>query len=210
MKTKDKILVVALHLFNQYGVSKISSRNISDELGISYGNLTYYFPKKDDIILQLYVNMQNELDEQFRNIQKEVYQFEFMLKSFRVMLEVFRKYKFLFLDFAGISRRLKQIKEHYRQQFEKQKAICLDIARFLTEKGYAKKEKVTGHYEMLIHGMLLVCNSWVSDAEFLNKIDPTQQVDYYLEMIYSLLRSSLTSEGLKAFQEVYHAFHKPL
>ena len=62
MKTRDKILETARELFNNDGVSTVSSRNISDAMNISYGNLCYHFPKKDDIIMQLYASMQTELD----------------------------------------------------------------------------------------------------------------------------------------------------
>jgi|GEM_PF-6512868 len=50
MSTRDKILVAAKHLFNQSGYSQTSMRDICSELHISPGNLTYYFPKKADLI----------------------------------------------------------------------------------------------------------------------------------------------------------------
>ncbi len=204
MKTKDKILETALQLFNSQGISAVSSRNISDTLGISYGNLTYHFPRKDDIILSLYVRMQDELDEQFGNIKKEVYRFEFMLRSMRVLLSVYHKYRFVFLEFNKLNRRFEEIRQDSKIQFQKRKQLCTDIANFLYTKGYLHEERIKGHYDMVIHGMLILFNSWLTDAEvFFKDKSPEKRIDYYLELIYSVLRSSLTMEGLKAFNEIY-------
>ncbi|GEM_PF-259403 len=204
MKTKDKILETALLLFNNQGINSVSCRNISDKLGISYGNLTYHFPKKDDIILSLYIRMQNELDEQFGNIKKEVYRFEFMLRSMRVLLSVYHKYRFVFLEFNKLNRRFEEVRRDSKAQFHKRKQLCTDIANFLRSKGYLREERIKGHYDMVIHGMLILFNSWLTDAEvFFKEKSAEKQIDYYLELIYSVLRSSLTMEGLQAFNEIY-------
>lgn len=204
MKTKDKILEVALQLFNSKGISGVSSRNISDRLGISYGNLTYHFPRKDDIILSLYGRMQEELDEQFGNVKKEVYRFEFMLRSMRVLLSVYHKYRFVFLEFSKLNGRFEEVRRDSKKQFQKHRQLCTDIADFLHRKGYLREERIKGHYEMVIHGMLILFNAWITDAEvFFKDKSPEKRIDYYLELIYSVLRSSLTMEGLKAFNEIY-------
>jgi len=104
VKRRDLILKTALELFNSQGVSDISSRDISEVMGISYGNLTYHFPKKADIIMELFHQMQRDLDEQFMNVQKEVHELHFMMTSLRRLLEVFHRYKFFFLGFARLNR----------------------------------------------------------------------------------------------------------
>ncbi|MEO1451807.1 MAG: TetR/AcrR family transcriptional regulator, partial [Bacteroidota bacterium] len=53
MKTRDKILEKARLLFNEHGLASVSSRSISDELGISNCNLCYHFARKNDNILAL-------------------------------------------------------------------------------------------------------------------------------------------------------------
>jgi AcrR family transcriptional regulator len=49
-KRKESIIIVARNLFNKFGYNGVSMRNISDELGISVGNLTYHYKKKEDLI----------------------------------------------------------------------------------------------------------------------------------------------------------------
>lgn len=203
MNTKEKILAKGLELYNEHGISIISSRRISEELGISYGNLTYHFPKKDDIILALYLDMQQELDELFSKIRQDILQLDFMLRNLRVLLEVFDKYKFLFLGFARLNRKYEEIRTHAIIQNKRRSQLLKDIAAFLIEKGLLKEEKRPGHYDMIIHGLLVIFNSWIADAEFFYQGPEEQKVDYYLEMFYSMIRPSLTKDGQKAFNEVY-------
>lgn len=52
-KTKKDIILTARNLFNIHGYNSISMRDIANELGISVGNLTYYFNKKEDLIEEI-------------------------------------------------------------------------------------------------------------------------------------------------------------
>lgn len=47
---REDIVSVAIELFNEKGYGNVSMRNISGALGISVGNLTYHFQKKQDIL----------------------------------------------------------------------------------------------------------------------------------------------------------------
>ena len=51
--TPDRILSTALRLFNSSGVDRVPIYKIASNLGISPGNLTYHFAKKQDIIYAL-------------------------------------------------------------------------------------------------------------------------------------------------------------
>jgi AcrR family transcriptional regulator len=54
MSTRQKILDAALALFNKEGTAAISTNHIAAEIGISPGNLYYYFRNKEDIIAALF------------------------------------------------------------------------------------------------------------------------------------------------------------
>ncbi len=64
MKTKrEEILAVALDLFNEKGIDNVTTREIAKELNMSLGNLTYYFPAKNDIVLALTQEITKVVDE---------------------------------------------------------------------------------------------------------------------------------------------------
>ncbi|RMG25013.1 MAG: TetR/AcrR family transcriptional regulator [Bacteroidetes bacterium] len=205
MKTKEKILHTALRLFNEQGTSEISSRNISDEMGISYGNLCYHFPKKSDIILALYRQMQDEVTELIQNIQREIFRFDFMVRSLRELLHLLHKYRFVFIEHIQLARKFDSIKQESKRQFERRKDILREVSRFLLAQGYLRPEEIRGHHDMIIHALLIVLNSWIPDGELFYNGKPEKIIDYYLELYYSVFRANLTPKGARAFDEVYNA-----
>lgn len=60
---KDDILKAALELFNKKGIDEVRTRDIAKEIKISLGNLTYYFPTKNDIVLALVQEAGKAIDE---------------------------------------------------------------------------------------------------------------------------------------------------
>lgn len=51
--TKLEIMAVSKQLFNERGYNNVSIKDIGDSLGISKGNITYHFKKKEDILIAL-------------------------------------------------------------------------------------------------------------------------------------------------------------
>ena len=49
--TKSKIAHESERLFNTYGYNSVTMRQIADACGISVGNLTYHYPKKEDLLM---------------------------------------------------------------------------------------------------------------------------------------------------------------
>ncbi|MEP3889169.1 MAG: TetR/AcrR family transcriptional regulator [Hellea sp.] len=60
-KTKEKILKTALGLFNNEGESAVSSVDIASVIGISPGNLYYHYKGKDEIIVELFTDFEDEI-----------------------------------------------------------------------------------------------------------------------------------------------------
>ena len=52
-KTKDKIIRVSTRMFLDYGYTATSVKMVCDELKISKGNYTFYFPSKEDVLAVL-------------------------------------------------------------------------------------------------------------------------------------------------------------
>jgi AcrR family transcriptional regulator len=53
-RTAERILEVALLLFNRYGEPNVSTSQLAGELGISPGNLHYHHPSKDGLVNTLF------------------------------------------------------------------------------------------------------------------------------------------------------------
>jgi AcrR family transcriptional regulator len=56
-ETRDRILDVALELFNEQGYDKTSLREIAERLGVTKAALYYHFERKEDILLELHLRL---------------------------------------------------------------------------------------------------------------------------------------------------------
>ena len=203
MKTRDKIIQTALSLFNERGVSRVSSRNISEEMGISYGNLTYHFPKKEDVILALYEQMQAEINEQFLQLEKQIFALNFVLDNLRALFQILYKYKFVFLGFAYLNREFEEIRKDTLLQFAYRRELLQKLADFLARNGFLRPETSEGENKSKIHNLLLIIHFWIADAEVFYEGDEEHKVSYYLSMFYNAVRPSLTEIALQMFEETY-------
>lgn len=203
MKTRDKILHTALSLFNENGVSRISSRNISEDMGISYGNLTYHFPKKEDIVLTLYQQMQDKINEQFRQLEANIFGLNFMLDSLKAIFKISYQYKFVFLGLAYLNREFEEIRKDTLKQWEQHKLLLEKLAFFLAQNGMLRPEVAPNENKSKINNLLHILHFWIADAEIFYRGDEEHKIGYYLEMFYNAIRPSLTEKALHIFEELY-------
>jgi len=110
--TKVKITQTTIDLFNQHGCRNVSLPQIADAMGISLGNLTYHFPKKDELMLSVYQKFQEEL----ATVTKEYNQVADLeainnqLKGFHKFQERFR---FFYLDLLEMGRAYPELAKHH-------------------------------------------------------------------------------------------------
>jgi AcrR family transcriptional regulator len=62
MKTRDKIILASLDLFNERGERNVTTNHIAAHLNISPGNLYYHFRSKTDIIYEIFLQYELLVD----------------------------------------------------------------------------------------------------------------------------------------------------
>ena len=93
-RTAQRILEVALDLFNRYGEPQVSPNMIAAELNMSPGNLYYHYAAKDEIVQALYENWAQRLDEEAA-LARMALGGDAVRAGFRRLLEVSWQYRFL-------------------------------------------------------------------------------------------------------------------
>lgn len=195
MKTRDKILETSLHLFNIHGIDPVTVRHVAKEMGISHGNLCYHFPKKEDIIQQLYLNLVAELDTEIHQLQLQSPQLKLILTSIQTTFAIQYKYKFILIDFVGIMRNIPVIRMHFRELFVRRQQEFSALIQYMIKAGYFREEQYTGQYGQFITSFYLIGDFWIAEAEILFEGTDEAKLEHYTQLAVSLVFPYLTDKG---------------
>lgn len=102
-KTRDLILKTARTLFNERGEANVTLAHIAEHLGISEGNVWYYFHSKRDMILTLFVELEARVE---RNLTGDLTKIDQMQQFEDILAQSFHDmwdYRFLYRDHVNWS-----------------------------------------------------------------------------------------------------------
>ena len=113
--TRTKILNSALELFNEYGYDETTIPMICQKAGVSKTTLHYYFPKKQDLFVDMYNDFEELYSDNFyRIVEQETFSKQ-IWEVFHIMCEGDLFYG------ASVSQQyfINRLKEHSQQDFIK-------------------------------------------------------------------------------------------
>ena len=196
MKTKERIFITSIKIFNKYGYNSISFQELANYLKISRGNLTYHFKDKEFLLKyisnQMWIEFENEKQKttilpSFENIYNEI----------KIFNKLQKKYSFIFLNTHLSSHPI--IKSKFRNMMlssvEQNKATIL----FSIQIGNFKPEAIPGTYNNLAFSVWMVSNYWF----FQQRTFGEKESEDAGRMIWSLLLPFFTIKGLKAFKKYF-------
>lgn len=93
---KESICDAAAQLFNEKGYDQVSMREIAKQAGTTIGNLTYYFPKKEDIVIQIVSELHADFQIYFDAKLSDIDLLKDLILSFQKVEENERRFPFYF------------------------------------------------------------------------------------------------------------------
>jgi hypothetical protein len=201
MKTNEKIRNQALILFNDKGVDQVSSLEISQALKISYGNLTYHYKKKDDIVLALYSQMQQELNTAINRLVQCIFEETFYLKLVNEIFEIIWDYRFIYLNINSLMNQFEFIAESEKSYSATRIKILNRAKKYLIQEGYLKPE-ANNNYESLIQNLNMILYGWITDAKLFYEGDEAKKIEVYVSLFYNVALTHITEKGRKRYQKI--------
>ena len=134
-KTSQRILDVALRMFNEQGESNISTNHIADELEISPGNLYYHFRNKDDIIEHLFQRFEERMDQALAVPDGREITLEDVWLQLHLVFECIWSYRFLYRDIINILSRNRSLRLRFARILKRGSANAHSIMKGLNETG---------------------------------------------------------------------------
>lgn len=196
--TRQRILDAAQNLFNQYGYNGVSLHDIAEEIGISKGNLTYHFAKKEEIIESLLAGeidtfpkeppaTLRELDNLFDDMQKTV-----------------QSHSYFFLHHAQLAQISQEVLKKQKDRYGNVSAILKESFDILCSKGLFRREIFHGEYQHLIDMVHMSAIYWAPFEKIRSSSDVYIDFRYH---VWGLLYNLLTEKGRRVLRDseiIYH------
>jgi AcrR family transcriptional regulator len=198
--TEEKIVQTALEMFNATGIEYVGMRELASALDMRIGNLTYYFPTKDDLVNRL------SLDLAAANNDVIVASEELAMKDFFDMIEaVFKnhlKYRCLLLSFVHVMQRNPIVAKRYSKvQMKRVDTWALNVMT-LSKRNYLVTQS-QDDIDFLVSTISLIARFWISEAAISYKhLNEEQQIRHYLTMIARIFLPYATAKGKRELTEI--------
>ena len=199
MKTKNKIKVKATELFNSKGFKNVTLREVAKELGISYGNVTYHYKTKKDVIVSLYEDMLVETKDILQTFDQSNL-FKGILEAPKLTFQISMKYLFFYVDFVEVKRSYTELAIQIEKDNEERKFGYLFLLQQLQKEGILREELTRSDldYLMNLSGAMRTFFFINLDPDNFNDVDlETNYVRYVNQLVYPYL----TQKGIEKYKE---------
>jgi AcrR family transcriptional regulator len=161
MKTRDKILLSSLELFNERGERNVTTNHIAAHLAISPGNLYYHFRNKSDIIYEIFLEYEKLVDF-YLDIPEErqitLDDLTFYLES---VFDGLWSYRFFHRDLEYLLDSDRRLREDYREFTERCLGAISRIFEKLAEAGIIDHQPENLRSAMSLNVWLVITN-WMA------------------------------------------------
>lgn len=159
MKTKERVLVVSLELFNRFGEPNVTTLQIADEMNISPGNLYYHYKNKTEIITELYIRFEAQFMELLDVPEVDV-SIEDNWLFLHLVFECIAKYQFFYKDLVNILHRYDKIKFRFRRLLAKKHTAVMAVFNSLRQQGVMLASE--SEVDALCQNVVLTITYWPS------------------------------------------------
>lgn len=196
MRTKEKIILSSIRLFNERGMVNVRLQHIADDAGVSVGNLAYHYYSKEAIVIKIV----DELTEILDPVIDETKEFPGLMDFDTQLARYYHflmKYSFFFID-------LIEIKRNYPKQYEKRKLITDHISGQIhhwliqnVKNGILIEEIRKDHYRMVAHAIWMIITFYLSKP--IDHGSPEDSERVFKEMVWSQILPHFTEAGKLEF-----------
>lgn len=192
--TPEDILKATRLLMTKSGYDKVSLRDIAAELGISQGNLTYYYKTKAELIEAAIMDKHGDKLE-LKPVTSLLELDAFLMKIQKLQEE----HLYYFRQYSQLSLISENVIKTQVKVFRNIEEICQETFCNLCNAGLMKEEAHEGQYNMLIHIIRFISAHWYEQDVFNNALGletPSSRI-----VIWEMIFPHLTDKGKEIYYE---------
>ncbi|CAG9623485.1 TetR/AcrR family transcriptional regulator [Sutcliffiella rhizosphaerae] len=201
-KTKERIIDTALMMFNEEGASSVSTNHIAKELGISTGNLYYYYKNKEEIIRAILEKMIQEWDVVWQAPSSTWRPTLEDLKSvIRISFQLEWKYRFFYRELIVLMKIDPKLRERH-QQIQAQRMIeQKKFFQYFIESGVLSIPDDQSKVEALLTISWIISNYWLAFLETNGEEISEDKIEKGIELIMMVIQPYINEGGVAKWRK---------
>lgn len=194
----EDIMITVRKMLKENGYQNISMRDIAKELGISVGNLTYYYKNKQQLMEAIIFDKHSKTQKIIP--AKSLEELENLLTQIQKIQE---EQLYYFKHYSEISMVSDSILGIQKKVYHESTAVIQETFENLFIEGLIKKEQLAGQIDILISTILFISIYW-HERDFLN-LQMEMKVAGFKNCIWGLIYPCLTEKGKEIyFNHIHH------
>ncbi|MFI3322724.1 MAG: TetR/AcrR family transcriptional regulator [Rikenellaceae bacterium] len=202
--TKELIVDRANLIINSFGMVDFRIDNLAKSLNISPGNITYHFPRKDDISLAIWMKFVREVVSTVDSYITPFIDIKQLYLFFRNIASVIYSYRGVvsyMLGDCGVIEREKRFNHKMWEQFENRYD---SIMKLLTDGDYIKNQEIEeGFKNLFFESQITTLLWWINHAlSSTEDSEVSEHIDFYALVAIYPIKSLFTAKGDEQYMSI--------
>lgn len=198
-KTKKKIILASINLFNEKGLMNVRNQDIAEKASMSLSNFNYHFKTKQDLVLSVIEYMKEVLQEKVYG-NKVLVEEGKGLEITKSYFEFEEEFRFFYLDTYNILQSYPELKIDMQKQISEAIQVIKNLNYLAVGMGYLKPEPedTPGLYDKLAEQIWINNHFWFSQMHI--RGEEGDLVIKGLEACVAISYPYLTEKGKKVYK----------
>ena len=207
MKTRDRILLTSLDLFNLCGEPNVTTIDIANEMDISPGNLYYHFRNKDEIIFELFLLFEASISEVLDTPQTSDQEIVDYWMYIHIIFEKIWDYRFFYRDLVTILERNEKLQKRFNRILDKKANAFRSILASMSEAGIIEQTDLKIQ-EAIATNVVLTAIYWLNYQQIRNlgKELPEEDLGQGVYQVMTLIAPYLPKESMEALDAIASSY----
>ncbi|MCG8317060.1 MAG: TetR/AcrR family transcriptional regulator [Pseudomonadales bacterium] len=207
MKTRDRILLTSLDLFNLCGEPNVTTIDIANEMDISPGNLYYHFRNKDEIIFELFLLFEASISEVLDTPQTSDQEIVDYWMYIHIIFEKIWEYRFFYRDLVTILERNEKLQKRFNRILDKKANAFRSILASMSEAGIIEQTDLKIQ-EAIATNVVLTAIYWLNYQQIRNlgKELPEEDLGQGVYQVMTLIAPYLPKESMEALDAIASSY----
>ncbi len=196
--TKQRIVQVAVGLFNEEGTAAVSTNHIAAAAGISPGNLYYHFRNKEEIIRAIFERMNTAWTRVNDPPMDDALSPADLRRILDDTFTLLYDYRFFYREIVALMRRDPELAQRYRQVREAGLANTGILLRHFVQGGFMREPSDPDALPRLAEVIWLITEFWLPFAELGTESIGPARLREGADLLVQVVGPYLTDDALSA------------